>query len=398
MGNSAGAERGAGQEEPRRYGPDSSLAEREVQATADYMTEHGHQRSLASKMLTSGYREKPEDNSDFDYNYEPLQLPLDDDGYCVAFSPDEEDAYLEFFQKYNVVVIKDVLTEEECSKSVDELWEFIERHTQGVTRDDPNSWRHWPPLSKLGILGNMYILSPQFCENRQNPIIARVFEVLLGSPDLMVVVGRASAMRPTRDLPIGENGELVDMDEWKTLQDWIHWDMNPWTGQTTTFGWKVGDRDQNRGYGQVKVQGILSIVDCGPNEGGFHCIPGFRHHIRGWANENLDKFNDQEIESAGSIQVPKEDPIRNDVQKVPIRKGSLCIWDSCTPHGTFPNDSSNFRMIQYIKMCRADDPSVEPIFDMSLLPTQEGFELSELGRKLLLGKNYGKQDNNNFAS
>ena len=233
---------------------------------------------------------------------------------------------------------------------------------------------------ELGILGNQIILSAQFCENRQNPKIARVFEVLLGTDNLMVNVGRASAMRPTKNIKLSD-GSLVDKPEWKTVEEWLHWDMCPWKGLTTSFSWRVKDLSLNRGYDKVKVQGVLSIVDCGENDGGFHCVPGFRHHIRGWANQNLSLYNEKFIEASGSIQVPKDDPIRKDIQKVPIRKGCLLVWDSCLPHGTFPNNSDRFRMIQYIKMADRSDPSIEPLFNVDLLP--EGFELTTLGRKLI---------------
>merc|ERR550525_1053458 len=104
-----------------------------------------------------------------------------------------------------------------------------------------------------------------------------------------------------------------------------------------------------------------------------------RNHIRGWANENLDKFNGKNKES--TIQVPKGDPIRKDTQTVPVRAGSLVIWDSKTPHGTFPNDSNRGRMIQYIKMAPISDKSITYLFDdVRLFP--EGFQLTELGAKL----------------
>merc|ERR1711879_450361 len=124
-------------------------------------------------------------------------------------------------------------------------------------------------------------------------------------------------MRPTRDILI--NGELVDKPKWKTIPKWVHWDMNPWTGLTTTFSFRATNPEQNRGYNVTRLQGILSCVDCGPKDGGFHCVPGFQNHIRGCANKNLHHFPKHDFDLAGSIQVPKDDPILNDVQTVPIR-------------------------------------------------------------------------------
>ncbi len=81
-----------------------------------------------------------------------------------------------------------------------------------------------------------------------------------------------------------------------------------------------------------------------------------------------------------SVQIAKDDPIRKDIQKMPIRKGSILIWNSRLPHGTFPNNSSNFRMIQYMKMGFANDPAIEPsYFGLESIPK----DLTPLGKKLL---------------
>lgn len=45
----------------------------------------------------------------------------------------------------------------------------------------------------------------------------------------------------------------------------------------------------------------------------------------------------------------QDDPMRADIQRCPIRKGSLLIWSSYTPHGNYPNDSADPRMIQVRK-------------------------------------------------
>jgi len=323
------------------------------------------------------------DNSEFQYKYEKLDLPVDGEGYCKAFDVKEVEEFCAFFEKYGVVVIKDVLTEEECSRSESEVWDLIGRMSRNkrggeIKRDDPDTWESWIELSKIGILGNDCILSKQMFENRQNPKIYESFRQILGKDDLMVTVSRASMMRPTKDVKFSDG--VRNKPEWKTIEGWLHWDMNMWTGWTTTFSWKVLDNSQNRGYDRLRVQGWVSVVDCGPADGGFHCVPGFSSHMRGWAYQNKDKFNPKRFDT--TFQVPADDPIRKDIQRVAVRKGSLVIWNSKTPHGTFPNDSSHGRMIQYITMADENDPSIGRLFDdESLLPPD--FQLTQLGRKLL---------------
>ena len=378
----------------------------------------------------------PFDNSSFPPSFSPLPLPLDSDGYCVSFTVDEVDQFMSFYDKYGLVVIRDVLTEEECGESERECWDFMERHSEGeLKREDPSTWdnNNWPALSCLGILGNEVVLSPQFFANRQNPKIYKAFTHLLGSEDLISNIGRASCMRPTRNVKMtvraarllkllpskthdnsdntldndmgkgkekgqqeeedkldnddddkiandDENGEIeVDVPRWKTLENWLHLDFCPWTGVATAFAWHSVDWKAQRGYSPYRTQSILSLVDCAPNDGGFHCVPGFHHHIRGWANANVSHY--RVGTHIGSVNIPQEDEMRKHICKVPLRKGSLLVWMSTIPHGTFPNDSCHGRMIQYIGFARSDDESVSPLFrSKDVFP--DGWVPSELGKRL----------------
>jgi len=158
------------------------------------------------------------------------------------------------------------------------------------------------------------------------------------------------------------------------------------TGRSTTFSFNQETEAQhasNRGYDHIAVQGILAAKDCGPDDGGFHCVPAFNRFFRGWCNANKDLFEEHfwDNGSAGSIQVPKDDVMRQHVQPMPLRAGHLCIWSSTIPHGTFPNNSASGRMVQYIRMTPADWPYMRPVWsNEDALP--EGFELTPLGRRL----------------
>jgi len=74
-----------------------------------------------------------------------------------------------------------------------------------------------------------------------------------------------------------------------------------------------------------------------------------------------------------------------------MRPGSLLMWDSRTPHGNFPNESSDFRIVQYTGMFPV--PWKDADFDV-ILEERRG-EMTKLvsSRKTsltLLGKkNYG---------
>jgi len=363
----------------KRVDENSSLYDKETEITIQLIRELARMNSVAAKTALSekDLESLRADNSGFPYDYKAMKLPTDKEGYVKSFGVEEKEEMKNFFDTYGVVVVHNCLSVEECKRSYDEIWEFVERRCS-ARRGDPTTWNSWPALAKLGILGNDTVLSKQFCENRQNPNLYKAFANILGSEKLYMVVGRASMMRPTKTVE-GIESEPVDCPMWKTIENWLHWDANLWTGKVTNFGWKTVNADKNLGYDKIHVQAWVALTDCGPEDGGFHCVPGHHAHVRGWAEANKDKVTDV---WPGTIQVPREDPIRQDVCRVPVRAGSLVMWSSYTAHGTFPNNSNKGRAIQYVKMTRAEDGIFEPsLTDTRLLPPD--FRLSELGEKLL---------------
>lgn len=140
----------------------STIIDKEDFAELLFMDE---QLKLKQKAAEDGFLEKITekiDNSGFPYDYQKLNLPKDNDGFVQDFSVDQVDEIQAFFEKYGFVVVRQVLTEKECNKSIDEIWEFLQRRYKTIERDDPRTWNKWPSLAELGILGNFSILSPQF--------------------------------------------------------------------------------------------------------------------------------------------------------------------------------------------------------------------------------------------
>lgn len=358
-----------------------SLKEAEVAATDILMEEIRKWRKQMAVEDAEKDPLTPYDNSDVDETYERLELPKDDEGYILTFDVDlEAEEAKKFFERYGVVVFRNCISNDEAMETENECWKFIERHLPGVRRDKPETWgKYWPQMAgNLGILGNSIFLGAQGCRNRENPRVHKAFATLFGTDKLIVSVGRVSKHRPTVP-PIGK-------PEWAIRSNWLHWDCNPWTGYCSTFGFRVADNSLNWSYDRFVVQGILALTDCGPKDGGFHCVPGFHHHIRGWANANMGHFSAHLRDTTLSIQVPKDDPIRQDICRCPIRAGSLLIWNSFLPHAAFPNESSHGRMVQYVRMYPISDGSVAPLFGDEnkhsvLFPPE--YKPSELGRKLL---------------
>jgi hypothetical protein len=66
-------------------------------------------------------------------------------------------------------------------------------------------------------------------------------------------------------------------------------------------------------------------------ESGFHCVPGFTHRFKQWSIDNEKQHKSR----GGLVNVPENDPIRNDVKQIHVRKGSFIVWDSRLPHGIY---------------------------------------------------------------
>lgn len=171
----------------------------------------------------------------------------------------------------------------------------------------------------------------------------------------------------------------------------------------------------------MRVQGLLAISDCKTERGGFHCVRSFRgERFFQWARDNEEYGKREDIVGRNFVEVPDDDSMRSEIIQVPMRAGSLLIWDSQLPHGcvstacnpnvlmtafadncfspllwlclpsnsNFPNTSDQFRIVQYVKMIPVDDPrEFRPALQLSRYTLEQwfgcGYEPSELGRMLL---------------
>ena len=334
-----------------------------------------------------------------DETFQPAPLPIDADGFIVSFHVDQKENILTFFEKHGVVAVANVLTDEQCERSVDEVWLFLrEICCPTIERHKPETWgQGWPSLANLGLLGGERWLYPQACDNRQNPSVYQVFRTLLGDEELIVNITPAGLMRPTKDVFFPSLNRTEDRKEWKTKANWLHLDMNPLTGRASTYGfehvaegpfegsvggWAAQRKSTNNGIRRKKLQGILALDDCREQDGGFHAVPGFQHFIRTWTKENQALCLEANRGSdPTAVQTHEDDSIRDHIQRMPIRKGSLLVWDSRLPHGNFPNDSNRMRIVQYLDMAPDSDEAVRP-FPLSRDDLPEDFQLTKLGKKL----------------
>jgi len=293
-----------------------------------------------------------------------------------------------FFKKYAFVVIKNILSPQECDETVSELWSEIEQTAPQVKQNDTSTWAndHFP-TTRNGMFGHKLAAGKKAWSNRQSPTLHKAFSLVLGTEDLMVSADRFGILRPSKNVEI--NGQLVDKPEWKSQEAWFHWDLNPWQWVGLSPSSKSEEKkwddlevegffiEENNGsdyLGWERVQGLVALAKSQYDDGGFQCVPGFHHFLKEWALRN-PQFTDK-----GFVRIPQDDPIWKQGQRITLRKGSLVIWSSQLPHCSFPNNSSNFRICQYIKMFPTKNRKERALALKARLP--KDFQVSKLGHKL----------------
>ena len=226
-------------------------------------------------------------------------VPLDSDGFAQAFAApqrlDGQDcstAALAFFAEHGYVVFSDVLTPDECTASVDDLWGVLEAETPGVRRENSDTWGRLSSQT-YGLVGKDVLFTRQVVRNRQNPRLVACFAALLGAdarPEaeprsgLVVSTDRCCLFRPTHA------GRTVGADhpEWRTREN-LHLDLHPWafrdpeatSRQAVEAMAYASPRDFSKENNWVNaetgphIQAVLALSDNAAADGGTVIVPGF---------------------------------------------------------------------------------------------------------------------------
>lgn len=319
---------------------------------------------------------------------------------------EEAEALVAFFDKFGFVVVRDVLTPQEAQATVNEIFGLLEEGTEGrFDRHDVSTWDQWPAegMAKHGMPSRPPLFTPQILRNRQNPRLVSPFALLFGSEDIMISHDRASLFRPTKGVQFPTGAR--DMPHWRTSEN-LHLDMDVWgylgsgdKERRTLAGLQYGDRHLNHFIFEnnqvcerihpLNVQAVLNLVDNVEADGGFQCVPGFRHHFNRWAEANAGKRDLVEMaKERNSMMFPDDDPIQKFGMRITMRAGSMVIWDQRTPHGARPNKSGRMRCAQFLRMFPAQpmDPkrAQARVHTVDAKVRAAGFapELTDLGRRV----------------
>ena len=113
------------------------------------------------------------------------------------------------------------------------------------------------------------------------------------------------------------------------------------------------------------LQAVLSLQNNLPADGGTLIVPSFHKSFAPWVKSLGPVVGHLACSGAskgetGNWLVPREggggsykftssDPIHKLARRVPLREGSMLVWDQRVVHGSAPNDSGNSRTAQFVK-------------------------------------------------
>ncbi|HXW80619.1 MAG TPA: phytanoyl-CoA dioxygenase family protein, partial [Acidimicrobiales bacterium] len=186
----------------------------------------------------------------------------------------------------------------------------IWRHV-GASPGDAATWYQPDVVNPRAGMVEMYHYQSMW-EVRQHPALHEVFAAVYGTPELWVSIDRVAFKPPvTNDHPEFDSSGF------------IHWDT-----------------DINR-FPDIPfhVQGVLALVDCEADMGGFQCVPGVYRDLPAF----VARYPERPVPT-------RPDYSGYEVRRVPLRAGEIAIWSNTMLHGNGRNTSDRVRLAQYVTM------------------------------------------------
>ena len=303
-----------------------------------------------------------------------------DSKYAQSFTigAGEDDEALSFFREHGFAVFAEVFNAEQCEESVDAMWRHAEEAQEGLHRDDPTTWKKYQSSGKYGLACRGPTFDPTLVDNRQNEKLAAALALVLEIPieDVMVGHDRFTIYRATElsDESYEAEGEgEVKAEEvgkvgktFLTGRKNIHLDMNPWWWLEASPDILVGADSIQYQDAQdfikennfvVKsmgphVQCVLNFSDNEEEDGGTIVVPGFHNHLEEWCQDNATLRKPVPFVTFGDKKEAErscEEALLQRSCRVPMRPGSVLIWNQTLAHGTQPNASHRNRTAQFLK-------------------------------------------------
>lgn len=173
-----------------------------------------------------------------------------------------------FFREYGYVVVDNVITNSECYKTCDEIWDI-----SGMKKNRPSTYYNWSKYGKekQGIPSRKPIFTPNVMNNRQNENVYKVFSMLLDNEDLLSSHDTCYMTRPTKNVKF-ENNVIKSVKSWEIMED-DRLDMNEKkymdgdisklknTSYMNTSSFVTEISEFNRFKQKYHLSGLINLVD-----------------------------------------------------------------------------------------------------------------------------------------
>ncbi|SIP85920.1 Phytanoyl-CoA dioxygenase [Pacmanvirus A23] len=107
------------------------------------------------------------------------------------------------------------------------------------------------------------------------------------------------------------------------------------------------DQSPKKQY-QYSIQGLLNLVDSGPADGGFVCVPGSHKYTEFWEGKEIPATSKDWYLFTAADKV--SDPMFEESIKVCCAAGDFVLWDSRAWHCNTVPTSQNIRACTYVCM------------------------------------------------
>jgi len=321
------------------------------------------------------------------------------DALDITFDISQNDEIVKCFDECGVVIVKNVLTKQECKNT------FIDMNIpDNCNIMDPTTYENFDlTLNKYGMINAGVQFTRALLYNRTHKNVRKVFELLFKDTKLLVQHDRYGIMRPTS----GQYGKK----EWKTpTNNNIHLDVDPFGYFKENFRQKIDEYFEGIKYDKTEdfvsennakhytmnthIQSVLNLVDNRFEDGGFCCIPLENRYetMKNWTRSHSKyKLMEDNAEPNGKYIFTNSLDDKNIMSRELVRMycpaGSLICFDAILPHGTLSNFSDRIRVAQFIRYI--PENIIKNHKERAKLVQSEcdkvGFEINDENREILIG-------------
>jgi hypothetical protein len=302
------------------------IFDREIKALATRIGRGGSDKDIRELVIRLAEAcTRQESRRRYDNNLASTQhagaYPVDDEGYAIAFDPlEDEEAFVDAWQRYGIVVGKSILTQDECRQTIESIKTKFNTLSGGrCDLDNPHTWATMPKDNN-----GTPLLSRGFLEIYHDDALAQIRQNVRAYMHHVLIWGRADLWTSFDRVGV----KLPHHEESKALP--LHVDQNP----TVHPGFKT-------------VQGVLALTDCPAERGTFMGVPGSRTIFPQYAAMAKNKGEYVEFDATALDPALARD-LQSRAQPIPLRAGDFVSWDSRTTHANTENISDDMRMVLYM--------------------------------------------------